>query len=247
MTRQPDLSPAESVARLYDVFQLYQLDDFDPSTYCVSPEEHHQLASKPLQALGVSDLDRYARKAMTTWGTVNDFKHFLPRLLELSIDAYLDFTMPEVLLGKLADAHWTEWPTEERQAVRQFLDVFWLHHLSIPLEPVGDDHIPTVLGGLAEACGTVSKYLAAWETLPGENAALHLARFVDQVADEVTTTHAIRLWSESDQVSRELVAWLTSDAPDRIIAPHRATVEQAFPLIGGELEMIRAAMATWSR
>ena len=66
---------------------------------------------------------------MTTWGTEEDFKHFLPRLLELvtAEESITDVVDSEVLLGKLAYADWTHWPSEEQKAVNDYLNALWLH------------------------------------------------------------------------------------------------------------------------
>jgi len=100
----------------------------------------------------------------------------------------------------------------------------------------------TVLGGLAEAEGSVAKYLALWESAGELNAALHLAALVNQVADEVAATQSIRLWSHSDSVSHELVAWLTSDGPSQILEPHREKIAQVFPALFNDIEMMLAAV-----
>ena len=74
----------EAVERLYEVFARYPL--ITPVTgcpCCTTPADYAMLASKPLRQLTAKDLRKYATKALTTWGDVNDFRHFLPRLFEL--------------------------------------------------------------------------------------------------------------------------------------------------------------------
>src|SRR5690606_34115874 len=105
----------------------------------------------------------------------------------------------------------------ERDAVRRFLEAFWHHQLAMPLDSPRDDRMVTVFGGLAEAEGSVAKYLTLWESAGELSAALHLAALVNQVADEVVATQSIRLWNHSDSVSQELVVWLTSDVPCEVL------------------------------
>jgi hypothetical protein len=75
---------------------------------CVTAEDQ--------QALAGGDLGRFSAKALTTWGAVEDFKHFLPRLLDFDLDRSLN---------KLAYADWRQWPQPEQQAVEEYLVALW--------------------------------------------------------------------------------------------------------------------------
>lgn len=87
---------------------------------CVSDEDKKKLSSKSLRFLEEEQLSRYASKTMTTWGTENDFKYFLPRIFELT--ATSDFIVDTfVILGKLEYANWKTWPPNEYHAVKNFL------------------------------------------------------------------------------------------------------------------------------
>jgi hypothetical protein len=66
---------------------------------------------------------------MTTWGDVEDFKHFLPRLLELIATTGLAYGH-EVVLGKLEYAKWNEWEETEKDAIRAFLLAWWTESLT---------------------------------------------------------------------------------------------------------------------
>lgn len=76
-----------AVNALFQVFKSYRLgDDFTGCQHCVSASDSQELAVVPLHELTVRQVDRYAFKAMTTWGTERHFKHFLPRLFELAFE-----------------------------------------------------------------------------------------------------------------------------------------------------------------
>lgn len=82
-----------------------------------------------LRELQGEDLSRYAFKAMTTWGNVNDFKHFLPRILELMRGDELNIHASTVL-GKLKYGRWGSWESAEQKAVTAFLIAWWKHILA---------------------------------------------------------------------------------------------------------------------
>jgi hypothetical protein len=54
-------------------------------------------------------------------GSVNDFKHFLPRILELLVADPNSGLHPAVLVKNLEDAEFQSWPKEEKQAVLSVL------------------------------------------------------------------------------------------------------------------------------
>ncbi len=120
---------------LYATFAPYTAAQLEGCSHCVSSDETLVLRRAPLRQLG-SELDRYLFKAMTTCGTEEDFKHFVPRLLELhagSTDAWL-------LRDKLAYARFPRWPAEERAAVEAFLRALFARVLEgehpLPRDPL---------------------------------------------------------------------------------------------------------------
>jgi hypothetical protein len=78
-----------------------------------------QLTAKPLRLLDVEDVQGYTSAALTTVGTVADFKHFLPRLLDLAVRSAV--IEPEVVALKIKTADWLTWPKSEQRIIE---DVF---------------------------------------------------------------------------------------------------------------------------
>jgi len=91
---------------------------------CVSDTDKEKIHSKQLRDLNEEDLSRYAFKAMTTWGDIDDFKHYLPRIFELL--ATTDFIVDTfVVLGKLQYGKWQQWADKEKRAITHFLFAWW--------------------------------------------------------------------------------------------------------------------------
>ena len=234
-----------AVDELYRVFKPYRLgSDFTGCDDCVSPADSQRLAGIPLRELTVSDLNRYAFKAMTTWGTDRHFRYFLPRLLELAIEDYQAFDFPEVLLGKLRYANWTSWPFVEQDAVCRFLDSFWLRQLNSPGNFPTDERIRTALGGLAEACDSIKSYLAIWSRQTAILPILHLAQLINDTADEIMTSGTIRLRGNHSAQCAELLNWLSSDDALSVFDVFRDMLTETFPIVPNQLDGVRAAMST---
>jgi hypothetical protein len=115
---------AEAIETLYKVFGKYPLSTLGGCPCCVTNDDKCQLTKKGLRILSSRDLGRYCGKAMTTWGSVSDFKHFLPRIFELV--AYYQAPYEEfTIFNKLNYGEWTHWPETEKQALFTYFQELW--------------------------------------------------------------------------------------------------------------------------
>ena len=97
-----------AIEELYKTFEKYPFKStIEGCPCCVSDNDKSTLHSKQLRELEDDDVSRYAFKAMTTWGDVNDFKHYLPRIFELAATRKL-IVDTSVILGKLDYGNWNE-------------------------------------------------------------------------------------------------------------------------------------------
>ena len=120
-TKQLDIATEE----LYRVFSRYPYNSDMPACPCCTTNEHKRaLTSKTLRLLQGDDIGEFAYSAITTWGDVDDLKHFLPRILELKAkdDLWADTF---VVLGKLEYTDWRSWRKEEQDAVYNFILAWW--------------------------------------------------------------------------------------------------------------------------
>lgn len=212
----------DAIEDLYRVFAGYRLGDHvEGCPHCVTAADHGRIYSRPLRALTAADLNRYAYKAMSTWGDVRDFRHFLPRLLELTVSGDPDWSVDtEVVLGKLAYANWSTWPLEEQAAVRSLLRRRW----SIGLDQDAADRwesngsqfdLDTWLCAVARAGDDTAPYLEAWRNKGATETISHVAAFL--VANpELLTNGKLgnAYWSLDDPrtaaCAEELRTWLAA-------------------------------------
>ena len=121
---------------------------------------------------------------MTTWGNVEDFKHFLPRLCELlAINSAsgppIDLTS---LMGKLEYANLPEWPDDERAAVVQFMLALGIDTLSSFPSTIS---IADVVWAAARTGQNLSSLLESWLTCVQPAPAQHLAEFVFRIVSSL--------------------------------------------------------------
>ncbi len=111
---------------LYEAFGAYPLKErIDCCPHCELAAAERRLHIRPLRELTWTDLGIFSFKALTSFGDKDDFRHFLPRLLELYVldHAGAPHTL-FMLFHKLDDARWTKWPADEVGAIRTFIDAW---------------------------------------------------------------------------------------------------------------------------
>ncbi len=231
---------------LYTTFVDYEIgDDFVGCRCCVNDAESVKLAATPVRELSYNDLQRYSRKAISTWGGVEHFKHFLPRLLELSIEHRDDFLDLAVVFGKLKDAKLEEWPQNEQDSVNRFFDAYWQYQLAEPIGDYQEEQIDTVLCAISNAVTSVAHFLTTWTATRSENAKRHLASFI--LANDESLIIRAKLsntfWDRAALPHEEVVCWLQSDAMvDYFDGPNDPVLASEFPFAWSQLTAIRAAL-----
>jgi hypothetical protein len=198
---------------LYAAFCRYQGTHVSGGPHCVSFEDSAVLRRAPLRQLG-GEVYRYFSKAMTTWGTEDDFKHFIPRLLELyasSSDAWL-------LCEKLAYARWRSWPEPEQRAVESYLLARWRAKLAEHGPPLpGDALLETMVTlDIDIAPYDLRMKLEVWRSERSRDSARHLARFVLEHGAALfwpSVSNGRRsLWQAKPEIAEDVRAWLLEPA-----------------------------------
>lgn len=237
----------DAIDNLYSTFAHYRIgDDFTGCDCCVGPEHSARLAAPPLCELTYDDLERYSRKAISTWGNVRHFKHFLPRLLELTIEHRDDFLDLAVVFGKLKYAHFDSWPQRERDAVNRFFDEYWEYQLNHPIIGAFENSIDTVLCSISNALSSVQRFLDSWIATRTDNAKRHLATFI--LNNDNTLLKKGRLsnafWETTGQPHAEVINWLQSDAVSGYFdGSDDSVLVDDFSSTWPQLMAIRAALA----
>jgi len=135
---------SETVEQVYRAFGRYALAG---PILCEMSGRPIVQANMPLRKRVVQDFERYQGKAITTLGTVEDYKHFLPRLLDLNTEQHRRRTIfretisCEELMGpsidldmiamKLEYAQADSWPTGERDVLQNFGIARWWWELAL--------------------------------------------------------------------------------------------------------------------
>src|SRR5581483_11912392 len=111
-----------AIQKLYSTFARYKSSEqMDYCSHCINQYEVKHLFIKAKQDLTIDDLEKYGFKAITTWGNIDDFKYFLPRLFELiAFEENNSKLYPEIIFEKLELANWREWQKEEQNGIEEY-------------------------------------------------------------------------------------------------------------------------------
>jgi hypothetical protein len=206
----------QAIELLYETFARHPRPvhvDFCPCG-CTKPEETARLLFKPLRELAFKDTNSYVFSAMTTQGTEDDFRYFLPRLLEgIATDA--DY-YAEVLFSKLPYAMWSTWPEDERAAVHTYLRALWPKALSsFPLrdELPSFPDIESMLVCIAQT-DKLLPYLEVWSEMRCRSADQHLVQFVTMFGSNFADGGTLReaFWEKIISQGDDLRDWLLQAA-----------------------------------
>lgn len=175
----------EALTTFYTRKKHYKIPNkhFPPIPNVIQSSADATLASyKPRNLVNYPNPE-YLSKAISEWGTVKDFKRFLPVILEQFL-WHPDDNQFDLIIEKLMLAEWQQWSSDERVILEDFLDTLWDYSLSFyptrallphrTIEIFLRHHIETDM------------YLAHWGALIEKTdiAALrHLAAFVRQMLD----------------------------------------------------------------
>jgi hypothetical protein len=158
-----------------DLYRAYAPVPLDPGVgycdHCVAPEQVAALHAEPLRKIRAETIAKLLAKGVSTWGDERYFRHFLPRLLELTASGDLAvYSVETYLPSKLARCLAAGTP-DERAAVDRFLNTWWADTLARYPAPV---EAATVYKMITAAGWPGTPLLEAW---PGAQP-WHLAVFV---------------------------------------------------------------------
>lgn len=199
----------DAVEALYSVFSAPVPPVIKGCPCCMETRGVDVLLTAPLQDLTGEALWRYVSGAFYTVGGERDFRYFLPRILDISVNHPNEANCPEVVLRKLALAGWQGWSVDERQAIEAFVDAWFEQAVSNDLTAFENDDIAefteSVLCGAARAGMPISGWL---NRLGEPNNASILSALRDRFREGLSG-----FWDDAPEGAQEVSAFLARSSP----------------------------------
>lgn len=204
---------SQAIEELYLVFGSYRVGKrVQGCPCCTTLEEEQQLVARPLRSLTGDDLGSYAMSALYTWGSERDFKHFLPRILQLLVEGTLWVDVQSVY-AKLPYARWEQWPAPEQSAIQRFTLAWFADLLGRRSQVQPED--------LLECAGMVgcdlADYIALWEAEKSPVATTYLAELVSHRSEHLASGTLPWIWWQNDAL-RTVPRWLLSGRAKALLA-----------------------------
>lgn len=200
-----------SIEKLYDIFEKYQgLSKLEGSPlYDDLDIWNKQLRSKKLRDLTNEDLSRFAGSVILTWGDENDYRCYLPRILELTAELQTPFDI-WTIYSRLEDANWKTWNIEEQNALNEFTVELWNNILNDNSERA-EWEFKEYFHAIAYFYRDFSKILNVWETHDSFASIKHLTNYIFEERQNLFDNNFIDSREKNTKDIEQFKTWLTSD------------------------------------
>jgi hypothetical protein len=210
-----------SIDNLYDTFSKYQANSnmHGSPNYDDLDAWNKDLFVKQLRELTAVDLSRFLGKAMTTWGDTNDYKHFLPRIFELTAQLNTPYEI-WIAFDKLEYGQWSTWEDSEVIAIHNYMLALWDSLLKTNTKQAEwsfKDYFST----FANFYPTFADLIDIWDDNTQITATKHLANYILDERHQIFDKGFIDGFHKKYDNIKEFKTWLLSDST-------RKRLEQAF-------------------
>lgn len=223
------------VQNSYRIFKKYKATiPLDACTACcLTKNQERELVSMSVHDIPFELLYDYNTAAKTKKPSIHEFKHFLPRYLELTADLKFLHHSAELVLSQFHYYDNSEWTEEEKELVHDFGQAFFSQCLTIyPLPEL--ERIDSILIMLSETKINIESLLVSWTGFRSKESVLH---FKDLVIRGFRSDRQDELVSDfgSKDLSKVIIEWLNreitrlsfADIIEKIIMEPPSDIDQA--------------------
>lgn len=201
----------KSVEKLYETFEMYHSGPTmtGSQNYDDLGTWNRLIFRKPLQELNEDDLSRFTGKAITTWGNANDYKHFLPRIFELTAELRTPYEI-WIAFDKLTLADWDNWIDKEQIVIQEFMIALWesiVNDNSEKAEWEFKDYFSTI----AHFYPNFTDLLDIWTESESIAGIKHLSEYIIDEQTALFNRKKITGLHDKKENTEEFINWLLSD------------------------------------
>ncbi len=223
------------VSKSYQVFKKYKATiPLDACTECcLTKNQESELVSLSVQNIPFELLYDYNTAAKTKKPSIHEFKHFLPRFLELTAELKFLHHSDELVLSRFHYYDKSEWTNEEQEIMQGFGQAYFSQCLTIyPLPEL--ERIDSILIMLSETKINIEPLLAGWTGFQSKESVLHfkdlvLRGFKSNKQNELASNFGGKDLSKiiTDWLNKETTRLSFADMIEKIIIEPPTDIEQA--------------------
>jgi hypothetical protein len=172
--------------------------------------------SLTLRQITAEDLEWAASSGLYTWGTLEEFKSVLPRMLEcVANSGSVAGTRATSLFAHFTYGDWRHWNKREQQALSDFISAWWSRILAeypCSLTPAEE-----ALCAIANANVDLKPLLNLWEKDFEPASTRHLAAFIIACQKSISSNNKLpdAFWGFKGSSGEEVITWLNRPALPR--------------------------------
>lgn len=202
---------AHSIERLYETFEKYRSNSNMEGSpvYGDLDQWNKELFGLPLRELSDDDLSRYTGKAISTWGEANDYKHFLPRIFELTAEYRTPYEI-WIAFDKLTLAEWTSWTENEQKVIHEFMIALWENIVNDDSEKAKWE-FQDYFSAIAHFHPNFVDLLDVWSKSESKAAIKHLSTFLIEEQTSIFDKKKLSNFKDNPKIVEEFIAWIFSD------------------------------------
>ncbi|MFT5820751.1 MAG: hypothetical protein ACI8ZM_001998 [Crocinitomix sp.] len=192
----------------YQVFSAYKVGPtLDVCTECcVTKEEELKLATTAVEKIPFDLLYSYHTAGKPQHPTINEFKHFAPRYLDLTASLKFVSHSVEIVLRTFAEIN--DWTNKETELLNSFGKEFFDHCLNTYPLPENEE-ISSILIMLDNGGFEIDVYLSDWEKVNNIESVLHFSDLInygfnDKKPDQLSSAFAEK------KTSKTIFDWLNN-------------------------------------
>lgn len=199
------------INKSYSVFSKYKITvPLDVCTECcITPSQESSLASMSVKQIPFELLYEYNTAAKTELPSIEEFKHFVPRFLDLTAELKFLHHDTELILSRFEYYKKDEWAKEEFELIQNYAKELFKYFLTIyPLPEL--EKIDGIIIMLYKAKVDIKEILLEWSKVISLSSILHLS---DLICSGFKGARNELLSSPfaDEQISKLVFDWLNSD------------------------------------
>lgn len=200
-----------NIKKLYETFEKYHSNSNmnGSPNYDDLNKWNDELFSKSLTELTEDDLSRFTGKAITTWGNANDYKHFLPRIFELTAELKTPYEI-WIAFDKLTLAEWNKWTENEQAVIQEFMIALWESILNDNSEKAKWE-FKDYFSAIAHFYPNFTDLLYVWDKSESKASIKHLSDFIVDEQTALFDRKKISGFLDQKENAEEFIFWILSD------------------------------------
>lgn len=194
-----------ALSSLYRIFSKYDSTSPVEGCHCCTNPEHWQLLAGDVRKIPTAILAEYAFCALLTWGSLTDFKRFLPRIFELLAFEPQGFMEIDLVIKRLYYGKWREWPAPEQESVETYLKA--LTEFAMASGPDYPELSAVIEGSIIVGFNIAEALIESYAADDSLNKTLSICALIDDWSYSIDLRKMKR-----DKAYSPVLSWLQSEA-----------------------------------